>query len=278
MGSLPYKVLVGDARRQLRRVRYGSCRCCVTSVPFYRLRDYEHPEQIGLEQTVDDYVEQLVAVFRGVRDALTEDGTLWLNVGDSYNAAGRATHGTRNGHKQGTNRASAMGKDAVRPTDPSAKPKDLLGVPWRLALALQADGWYLRSDVVWAKLNAMPEGVRDRPAKSHEYLFMLTVSKRYLYHGPRPNVRSVWAFSQSRKAETEHTATFPQELPRRCIQLSSDPGDCVLDPFSGEANTGRAAIRLGRRYVGIEIDPKVAGESDRLLSKAHWHSQNSLFR
>ena len=154
---------------------------CVTSPPYWGLRDYGHPGQLGLEPTISEYVERLTEVFSLVRQLLSEDGTLWLNVGDSYNAAGRKGHGTRQGFKQGTNRASAAGHDHVRPSADDLKPKDLCMIPARVALALQADGWYLRSDIIWHKPNPMPESVTDRPTKSHEYLFLLSKNERYYY-------------------------------------------------------------------------------------------------
>jgi DNA modification methylase len=154
---------------------------CVTSPPYFGLRDYGHPEQLGLEPTPEEYVANLVTVFRLVRELLADDGVLWLNLGDSYNAAGRTGHGTRQGVKQGTNRASDTGADNCRPSVGSLKEKDLIGIPWRVALALQADGWYLRQDIIWHKPNPMPESVTDRCTKSHEYLFMLTKNARYYF-------------------------------------------------------------------------------------------------
>jgi len=136
---------------------------------------------LGLEPTPELYVEHLVEIFREVWKTLRGDGTVWLNLGDSYNAAGRSGHGTRVGFKQNTNRASAAGLDTCRPSANGLKQKDLVGIPWRVAFALQADGWYLRSDIIWAKPNPMPESVKDRPTKSHEYLFLLSKSKKYYY-------------------------------------------------------------------------------------------------
>lgn len=145
------------------------------------LQQYFEPAEIGLEQTPVAYVAEMVAVFREVRRVLREDGTLWLNLGDSYNAAGRTGHGTREGCKQGTNRASATGMDNCRVTAHGLKPKDLIGIPWRVAFALQADGWYLRQDIVWHKPNPMPESVTDRCTKAHEYVFLLSKSERYYF-------------------------------------------------------------------------------------------------
>lgn len=180
--------------------------CCVTSPPYWGLRDYGLPATswepvtfapvaglppitvpawegaLGLEPDPWMFVGHMVAVFRLVRDVLTDDGLLWLNLGDSYNAAGRTGHGTRQGFKQGTNRASAAGADQCRPSVGALKPKDLVGIPWRVALALQADGWYLRQDIIWHKPNPMPESVRDRCTKAHEYVFMFSKSERYYFN------------------------------------------------------------------------------------------------
>lgn len=171
----------GDALACLRELPDESVHCCVTSPPYWGLRDYGVAGQLGLEKTPEEYVAKMVEVFREVRRVLRNDGTLWLNLGDSYNAAGRDGHGTRVGYKQNTNRASGSGKDNVRPSDGSLKPKDLIGIPWRVAFALQADGWWLRQDIIWHKPNPMPESVRDRCTKSHEYIFMLSKSARYYY-------------------------------------------------------------------------------------------------
>ncbi len=175
------QIIQGDCRETLKTLPDESVQCCVTSPAYWGLRDYGHPDQIGQEATPQEFVAEMVTVFAEVHRVLREDGTLWLNLGDSYNAAGREGHGTRIGFKQGTNRASANGHDRNRTTDPALKPKDLVGIPWRVAFALQADGWYLRSDIIWSKPNPMPESVTDRPTKAHEYIFLLTKSERYFY-------------------------------------------------------------------------------------------------
>lgn len=171
----------GDCKEIMQTWPDQSVQMCVTSPPYFGLRDYGHAGQIGLEQTPNAYVAKLVDVFREVKRVLRDDGTLWLNLGDSYNAAGRTGHGTREGFKQETNRASADGSDQCRPSVDDLKPKDLLGIPWRVAFALQADGWYLRQDIIWHKPNPMPESVRDRCTKAHEYIFLLSKSERYYY-------------------------------------------------------------------------------------------------
>ncbi len=169
-------LLVGDALEVLQTLDDGSVQCCVTSPPYYGLRDYGVPGQIGLERTPDEYVAKLVAVFADVRRVLADDGTLWLNLGDSY--AGRGRTGGMNSL---TLPRSAIGESGWVPPAPGFKDKDLYGIPWRVAFALQADGWYLRSDIIWHKPNPMPESVTDRPTKAHEYLFLLSKSERYFY-------------------------------------------------------------------------------------------------
>jgi len=189
----------------MNRVQFGDCRdtmrawaaagvkaqMCVTSPPYFGLRDYGHDGQIGLEATPDAFVAALVDVFRCVRDVLADDGVLWLNLGDSYNAAGRTGHGTRQGFKQGSNRASAEKVDNCRPSVDNLKPKDLIGIPWRVAFALQADGWYLRQDIIWHKPNPMPESVTDRCTKAHEYMFLLSKSERYFFDSDAIKEQSV---------------------------------------------------------------------------------------
>ena len=260
-------IFEGDALSVLRRLPAGSVRCVVTSPPYWGLRDYGIEEQIGLEGTMQQFLHRLVSIFAEVKRILADDGTLWLNIGDGYTSGNR---GYRAPDKK--NPARAMG---VRPDTPEGlKPKDLIGVPWRLAFALQADGWYLRSDVVWHKPNAMPESVKDRPARSHEFLFMLTKSERYFYDwqavrevadgGGMRNRRSVWNVN-TRAFAGAHFATFPPDLIRPCIQASTQPGDYVLDPFFGSGTVGLVCQEESRQYIGIELNPEyVALASERL--------------
>lgn len=255
-------LIEGDALHALNALPSESVRCVVTSPPYWGLRDYGIENQIGLEPTVHQFLNQLVRVFAEVRRVLTPDGTLWLNIGDSYTSGNRGYRATDK-----KNPARAM---TVRPPTPEGlKPKDLIGVPWRLAFALQDDGWFLRSDVVWNKPNAMPESVKDRPVRSHEYLFMLTKSEHYHYNheavkepadsgeGMR-NRRSVWHVNTKPFAGA-HFATFPPELIRPCIQASTEPGDFVLDPFFGSGTVGLVCQQENRQYVGIELNPEYIG-------------------
>src|SRR6185436_2458924 len=166
-------LLQGDARERLRELPDESVQTCVTSPPYWSLRDYGIPGQIGLEPSLPDYLESLVAVFEQVRRVLKSDGTLWINIGDSYTSGGRTW--------RAPDRKNPVRAMSVRPPTPDGlKPKDLIGVPWRLAFALQAAGWYLRADVVWNKTNCQPESVKDRPTRSHELLFLLTKSEKYV--------------------------------------------------------------------------------------------------
>jgi DNA modification methylase len=194
-------VIEGNCLDVLKTIPEKSVDCCVTSPPYFGLRDYDDANQIGLETTPEAFVETLVAVFQEVRRVLKDDGTLWLNLGDSYNAAGRKGYGSRQGVKQGTNRASAKGVDYVRPNVDGLKQKDLIGIPWRVAFALQADGWYLRQDIIWAKPNPMPEPVKDRCTKSHEYVFLLSKSKKYYFDADAIKEPSIYAPGKTHEVE-----------------------------------------------------------------------------
>jgi len=178
------KILQGDCVQSLKQLAQESVQCCVTSPPYFGLRDYGHEAQIGLETTPDAYVAKIVEVFREVRRVMKKDGTLWLNLGDSYAGSGRGLMGDgtpsdRGNAKQGTNRGTTVGSFVHVET--GLKPKDLIGIPWRVAFALQADGWWLRQDIIWHKSNPMPESVQDRYTKAHEYVFLLSRSERYFY-------------------------------------------------------------------------------------------------
>jgi DNA modification methylase len=178
------KILTGDNRKTLKTIESGTVQTCVTSPPYYGLRDYGMPDQIGLEETPEIYVEKLVQVFREVWRVLKDDGTLWLNLGDSYANSGKG------GNPAGSDWSGFVGNNereksamprAMKAKDIGLKPKDLIGIPWMVAFALRADGWYLRSDIIWHKPNPMPESVTDRPTKSHEYIFLMSKSAQYYY-------------------------------------------------------------------------------------------------
>jgi len=253
------KIEFGDCRDTMRRWAADDVKAqtCVTSPPYFGLRDYGHDGQLGLEQTPEEYIAAMVDVFRCVRDVLSNDGTLWLNLGDSYGTG-----------------------------------KQLLGIPWRVALALQADGWVLRQDIIWHKTNPMPESVRDRCTKAHEYIFLLSKSDRYFFDSEamresavkgaagssfhtgktathqmgrssttervedgKRNRRSVWSVA-TRPYKGAHFATFPPALIEPCILAGSRAGDVVLDPFVGSGTAAAVALQHGRKYLGCELNPE----------------------
>jgi DNA modification methylase len=292
------RVLEGDCRDVLRTLDAGSVQCCVTSPPYFNLRDYGIAGQIGAEASPDEYVAAMVGVFGAVRRVLSDDGTVFLNLGDSYVSNGRYDAAYEAKKKRGGIHADDAEKYAAYDPRPAAramgiKPKDLLGIPWRVAFALQADGWWLRSAIVWAKPNPMPESCRDRPTSSYEMVFLLAKSERYywdadaikedgivpagtkgakgsverfnapgvnsrppeykIYDGTR-NARNVWTIA-TQPYSGAHFATMPPELAERCIKAGSRPGDTVLDPFLGAGTTGLVADRLGRHCIGIDLNP-----------------------
>lgn len=298
------RIINADVLDGLKSLGDQSVQCCVTSPPYFGLRDYGVEGQIGLEPTPEAFVARLVEVFREVRRVLRKDGTCWMNLGDSYAATTKGSSGK--GEKQITN-AGTLLADRSWSIPAGLKPKDLIGIPWRVAFALQADGWYLRSDIIWHKPNPMPESVTDRPTKSHEYLFLLTKSERYYYDhdaiqeatawqvadakkvsgaysvgsgrnyggqhrsggfvtGETRNKRTVWTIATAPFSEA-HFATFPPELPEICIKAGTKPGDTVLDPFSGAGTTALVADRLQRHAIGIELNPEYARMSEARLNR-----------
>lgn len=321
-------VLFGDCREGLRTFEMlgVTAQTCVTSPPYYGLRDYGHPGQLGLEETPEQYVTAMVEVFRAVRRVLADDGTLWLNVGDSYagswgaqgrqgNAgqmAGRAVADARQRSKIQAARIEAgaypskISRTGAIPVGSGLKPKDLIGIPWMLAFALRADGWYLRQEIIWHKPNPMPESVRDRCTKAHESIFLFAKSERYFVdeaglkepavdkRGPgntKPvrtdgteymrtrgalhsigvremrNRRSVWTVP-TRPYKGAHFATFPPDIVEPCIAAGNRPGDIVLDPFMGSGTTAAQAKRMGRHYIGCELNPAYEALQIERIAKA----------
>lgn len=281
------EIMIGDATERLKELPDQSVQCVITSPPYFGLRDYGVEGQLGTEPTPREFAEAITTIFREVWRVLRDDGTVWLNLGDSY-----AT--------QGVGAARVLEADAGdkgnRTAPAGLKQKDLIGIPWRVAFALQDDGWYLRQDIIWHKPNPMPESVRDRCTKAHEYLFMLTKSPKYYfdneaikepeamkpqrrntprsknpdskYHGQpvhrRPeggtggglrNKRSVWTVS-TKPYKGAHFATFPPDLIEPCVLASSRPGDMVLDPFAGSGTTGAVAHQHERDAVLIDLNPE----------------------
>ena len=296
-------IFTGDCLQVLSLLPSGSVNTCVTSPPYFGLRDYGMDGQIGLEDTPDAFVGRLVEVFREVRRVLRDDGTLWLNLGDSYAAQRGGTHqpaetlaGGVGGKTSDGARVNRDRHDGYNPTRNASaiglKHKDLIGIPWRVAFALQADGWYLRQDLIWHKPNPMPESVTDRCTKAHEYIFLLSKGPRYYFDAEAikepavrgaagstfhkgktaahqmgrasekdradsetRNRRSVWTVT-TKPFKGAHFATFPPDLIEPCILAGCPVGGTVLDPFFGAGTTGLVAQKHGRKCIGIELNPE----------------------
>lgn len=285
---MSFALYQGDAGACARCFPQGCVRTCITSPPYWGLRDYGVDGQIGLEVTPEEFVAKLVAVFREVRQLLADDGTLWVVIGDCFTSNNRK-------YRDRDQMLGARGMNFRAPTPQGLKAKELVGIPWRLAFALQADGWFLRSDIIWHKLQPMPESVQDRPTRAHEYVFMFAKSERYFYNhkailepfadarmgrdggkkssernrggrddgfttpsGIDPsanggkNKRSVWSLS-AELSKVPHYASYPTKLVEPMVLAGSAPGDLVLDPFCGTATTGVVALRHGRRFVGFDL-------------------------
>ena len=261
-------IVEGDAMLALQKLPSESVQCIITSPPYWGLRDYGIEGQIGLEEKLQQYVNKLVAVFSEAKRVLKSDGIFWLNIGDGYTSGNR---GYRAPDKK--NKARAM---SVRPDTPEGlKPKDLLGIPWRLALALQADGWYLRSDIIWNKPNAMPESVKDRPTRSHEYIFMFTKKEKYYYDYQAikengRNRRTVWNVNTMPFPEA-HFATFPPALIEPCVLASTVEDNFVLDPFFGSGTVGVVCKKWKRNFVGIELNKEYIEIARKRLNVAELH-------
>lgn len=346
------EILQGDSLTILRTLPDESVNCCVTSPPYWGLRDYgtatwvggdaecDHVEtlnkhagqradrnqegykkqykntcakcgairqdrQLGLEKTPEEYVANMVEVFREVRRVLTKDGTLWLNLGDSY----YPHNGSRgNVHDGGDTlkRRDNKYQPAPRFNDCGLKGKDLVGIPWRVAFALQADGWWLRQDLIWHKPNPMPESVTDRCTKAHEYVFLMSKSARYYYDADaikepavragdinnateqhceyamhrcitvaeKRNKRSVWTVT-TKPFKEAHFATFPRDLIRPMIQAGCPEGGVVLDPFMGAGTTALVAEKHNRQWIGIELNPEYIKIANERLAKAR--EQTDIF-
>jgi len=288
-GNMKDTILYGDCRKTLCAFLPQSARMCVTSPPYYGLRDYGGEEnQIGQEQSPEEYIEQMVQVFREVKNVLTDDGTCWVNMGDSY-------YNYRPG-KAYVKQTVASSRQDLPEYSPKRsrrldglKEKDLIGIPWMFAFAMRADGWYLRQDIIWHKPNPMPESVRDRCTKSHEYIFLFSKNKKYFYDneaikepakdwgtrdrtngkyhnkgtGLQPhsgltksyakkNKRSVWSITK-KPYKGAHFAVFPPDLIEPCILAGSEKGDTILDPFMGSGTTAMVAKKLNRHYIGCEL-------------------------
>jgi site-specific DNA-methyltransferase (adenine-specific)/site-specific DNA-methyltransferase (cytosine-N4-specific) len=267
------KIITGDNRKLLPKLSPKSVQCCVTSPPYWGLRDYAHGSQIGAEPSPEKYVSNLVEVFREVRRVLRDDGTLWLNVGDGYARNG----GTGNCGPNaivGNTKKLIQKRNCKVPDCWGLKDRDLMGLPWRVAFALQADGWILRSRITWVKKTAMPESVKNRPTSATEEIFLMSKGITYYYNSEAvrettgANLRNFWVLGPDASGNG-HPATFPRELARRCILLGSHAGDMVLDPFGGSGTTGVVAKEEGRNAILIELNPEYSQFSKQRISHAN---------
>jgi DNA modification methylase len=259
------KIINSDCLEGLKQIERNSVQTCITSPPYWQLRDYGQKDQLGTEKTPEEFVARMVQIFREVRDVLRDDGTIWINLGDTFCGGGGycpTAPSNQAGSKQSTNRGV---KAKPRPVPPGFKAKDLVGIPWMVAMALRAEGWYLRADIIWEKSNGMPEAVKDRPTRCHEYVFLLTKNPHYFYNSEaikeetteganKRNKRSVWKINQKPYAGA-HFAVFPEELVKTCMLAGSKEGDLVLDPFVGSGTTGAVANKLKRNFIGIDLNP-----------------------
>ncbi len=311
------QIICGNSLEVLRTLPDCSVRMCVTSPPYYGLRDYGVEGQLGVEETPEEYIAKLVEVFREVKRVLADDGTLWVNIADSYAGSGKGIWSKPVSERKpcknnylcdNTNETAKMPKRWN-----GIKPKDMIGIPWMLAFALREDGWYLRSDIIWQKPNAMPENVHDRPSKSYEHIFLLAKSAKYFYddkaiaepilpitverykrkvsntnkyandksnqalfkgrdnsllmNQETRNKRDVWSVSTNAYRMKSHFAMFPEKLIEPCILAGSQPRDIVLDPFFGSGTTGAVAKRLGRKFIGIDLNREYCEAAEKRISE-----------
>jgi site-specific DNA-methyltransferase (cytosine-N4-specific) len=260
--QLIVKLYNEDALEALKKMPSNYVQTCVTSPPYWGLRDYGAEGQLGQEDHPDEFVEKLVEIFREIKRVLTDNGTIWINIGDTYVGTGHKGEWKDPKNSKGRNGQSIALNNKVE----GLKSKDMIGIPWKLAFALQKDGWYLRSDIIWEKPNAMPSPVADRPVSSYEHIFLLSKSKKYFYDfealaektvdgsSMRRN-RDVWRIN-TKPFKGAHFAVYPAELVEKCILAGSQKGDYVMDPFSGSGTTGIVALNNERNYVGIEVNPE----------------------
>ena len=307
------KLICADAAAGLKTLPSESVQMCVTSPPYYGLRDYGTDGQIGVEQTPREYIDRLVEVFAEVYRVLKPDGTLWLNISDSYAGSGKGPMSIQvagNGKNRNLYDMKSRIYEVPKRWE-NIKPKDMIGIPWMLAFALRDFGFYLRSDIIWHKTNCLPESVKDRPSKSYEHIFLFAKSPKYYfdykaiqepikevtaarykrgrsgkakYSGAQASQsidrktdavteetrqyrrkRDVWEMSTNTYRMDEHFAMYPEKLIEPCILAGSRNGDTVLDPFFGSGTTGAVAKRLGREYIGIEINPNYCEKAQKRI-------------
>ena len=305
-------IICADALDGLKVLEDESVDMCVTSPPYYGLRDYGTERQIGMEESPQEYVKNLTEIFMEVHRVLKPTGTLWLNIGDSYAGSGKGpmSLAVAGNGKNKTLYEKNKRVQEVPKTWAGIKPKDMIGIPWMLAFSLRESGWYLRSDIIWKKRNCLPESVKDRPTKCYEHIFLLSKEKKYYYdykaiqeplmdvskarykRGRSANSkyvgqqgitqvrenfsdfdqefrrkRDVWEVSTNTYKMDEHFAMYPEKLIEPCILAGSPKGGIVLDPFFGSGTTGAVSKRLGRQYVGIEINPKYCEKAGQRIAQ-----------
>lgn len=252
-----WNVCQGSAGEVLKRVPEASVHCAVTSPPYYWLRDYQVDGQIGLEDTVEEYVSSIADVMDGVKAALRNDGLLFLNLGDTYYSGKGKSHGT--------DRKSNKRRFGLRAVDKSGgmgiglQRKSLIGIPWRVATELSERGWVLRSSIIWHRENCLPESVSDRPSRSYEYVFMFAKGRKY-HFDKQPLIdqkveQDMWTIAaRPRTGNGLDTAPYPDELVTRCLEIGCPRGGTVLDPFLGSGTTARVAVARGHPAIGIELN------------------------
>jgi DNA modification methylase len=318
--KMSIKILQGNCLETLSSLEEKSVNTCVTSPPYWGLRDYGNDDQLGLEETPADFIAKLVAVFREVKRVLRDDGTLWLNLGDSYANSGTGKSSTKRGfNERYFGKEFAHDKQGVDEghVDRSGllfdvKTKDLVGIPWRVAFALQADGWYLRQDIIWSKPNPMPESVTDRCTKAHEYIFLLSKSPKYYYDNEaikedsaesskdrlnqdiknqkgssrvpgktNGTMNAVGGEKRNKRSvwvvatqsySEAHFATYPPELIKPCILAGCPEGGTVLDPFGGSGTTAQVASNLNRNAILCELNPEYVE-----IAKGRLHDSLGMF-
>lgn len=305
------KIYLGNCIDVLKTFPEKSINCCITSPPYYGLRDYGVDGQIGNEESPEEYIEKLVSVFDEVKRVLTDDGVLWLNLGDCWAGSNQGT-GTKNptakqASNHGTNYMTTENHKSKLTKLNGYKPKDLIGIPWMAAFALREAGWYLRQDIIWAKGNPMPESVRDRCTKSHEYIFLLTKSRKYYFDNisikepavttPKPRDKNKEGYQadytkgdrfskgervygsdgmrnkrdvwsvNTKPCKEAHFATFPDTLIEPCVLAGCPENGIILDPFMGAGTTGMVAKKHNRNYVGIELNPEYIKIAENRIKK-----------
>lgn len=250
-----WSILNGDSQQVTSLLTPSSINCVVTSPPYYWQRDYEVDGQFGLEPTINGYVENLVDTFAAIRPALTDDGVVFLNLGDTYYSAKGRPHGKDDKHRS----RRLPGLRAVDGPGLGLPRKSLIGIPWRVALAMQADGWTLRSTIIWVRKTAIPEPTsKDRPWRKYEHIFLFSKSPRYFFDREGlDGEEDVWYIEPDRKslARGTHYAPYPRKLVERCISAGCPEGGTVLDPFLGGGTTMYVADEMGRSSVGVELNP-----------------------